>query len=174
MATAIGDHIRWYHKTWVPQRVSELEHELVPGGDAFSHHAERVAAAIFGRTGLAPSEYRKLNAGGKLVWLEKVCPGYGPHDAEKPDPPLLERVLDILTPQQCRIFEAIYKSETQSMSFDKLATIQKAWRSLADDEAIDKALKRLNTRLAENDDLAVTLSISVVKRRVKLEFLRDK
>lgn len=84
MATAIGDHIRWYRETWVPHRVFELESELVPGDSAFSHHAERVAAAIFDRTGLAPSEYKRLNAGGKLVWLEKACGKQEPEEIKTP------------------------------------------------------------------------------------------
>lgn len=77
MATAIGDILRRYWRHHLPRRVAELEQKLLPVDpeEIDLLHADRVAAIVRQRTGLTPSEYSGLDAGAKVVWLEKALAG---------------------------------------------------------------------------------------------------
>ena len=84
--------------------------------------------------------------------------------------PLLEKVLAVLTPNQGRIMEYLWKRKTAS--YDTLSAIPKAWRDAPTDEAIEHALKKMRTCLNANG-LPVNLTVSTAKRRVNLDLLGD-
>jgi hypothetical protein len=80
---------------------------------------------------------------------------------------LLEQVLAVLTPKQGRIMSFLWKKKTAN--YDTLKEIPRAWRDVPSDEAITTALKRIRTRLNQNNLWAVTLTISEEGRRVTLD-----
>lgn len=169
MGTAIGDVLRYYRNVTVPKQVAEFECRLVPveEGSLDLQHSERVAAEVFSRTGLPPSEYKRLDPGGKLVWLEKALDEAPPPDD---DDPLLEQVLDTLTGQGSKIVAELWKKKSRSMGFDSIVTIPGAFRSPSD-EALLQALKRVRNCLNANDHLGVVLEVSTTKRRAKIVLL---
>ena len=87
------------------------------------------------------------------------------HAAE--ETPLLERVLDILTPNQGRILGYLWNRK--SASYDTLTSIPKAWRDVPSHDAITKQLKAIRTKLDANNLSVVHMVISTAKCRVTLE-----
>lgn len=177
MGTAVGDILRYYRKVTVPKRVAELEYRLVSDeeGSFDFHHSERVAAEIFSRTGLPPSEYKRLDPGGKLVWLEKALVGEtGEEEQEAPpdDDSLLEQVLGshYITPHGAKIFEAIWKAKSRSMRLGKIGTVQRAFNTIpATDAAVMTALKRLKLALGRMN-YGIDLEISEAKGRAAIVY----
>jgi hypothetical protein len=82
MATAIRDLLAWYRQEKLPQYAEELAERLLPAepGVIDPLHNERLAEVVFEWTGLAPSEFKRLDAGGKVVWLERALNAYSGGD----------------------------------------------------------------------------------------------
>jgi hypothetical protein len=79
----------------------------------------------------------------------------------------LDRALAVLTPNQGRIFEYLWRQKTAS--YDALKKIPRGWRDVPSYDAITKQLKDMKRRL-EAENLPVGyITISVVKQRVSLE-----
>jgi hypothetical protein len=73
--SAINDLIKWYKKRGVYQAYSTLVGEVMPGDaetvDLFSD--AELAALVFERTGLLPTEFLKLDIPERLPWLRRAC-----------------------------------------------------------------------------------------------------
>lgn len=178
----------FFEKEAVPQLVEQLLRELVPLSPSpldRCFREEQVAAAVFEKTGLAPSEYRQLDDVGKYYWLQKALglrlhneTGEQEYEAPPPDDDesLLERVLASrdITANGAAIFEAIWRSRGRTMRFDSIANIQGGFTSTpASDSAIEKALKTLRTGLAKAN-LKLDLVVSNAKGRATIEDRRQK
>ena len=105
--TEVASHRRYFYDIWIPERTSELEAELLSEEPESARDAERVAAAIFDRTGLDPTEYEKLSAGGKLVWLERAL-----NKQHAGIPP--REILAELTPMQRKLLAFLWSHPTTS------------------------------------------------------------
>ena len=79
---------------------------------------------------------------------------------------LLDRVLDVLTPNQSRMMQHLWEKKTAR--YETLRTIPGAWRDIPSDEAITAALKKMRTRLDENNLSMVEIRISQAKLRVNI------
>jgi hypothetical protein len=87
--------------------------------------------------------------------------------ANLPEAPLLEQVLAVLTVKQGRIMSYLWDRKTAS--YETLRTIPDAWQGGPTDEAITAQLKRIRTRLDENNLSVVSLTISEAGQRVTLD-----
>ncbi len=87
-------------------------------------------------------------------------------DEQRPEPPLKERVLDVLTEQQRKIVEYLWKRNT-GVRFDVLADVPGAFRSNSSrsDETILAKKKEINERLAK---AGLPVELKVSGRRLKL------
>jgi len=84
---------------------------------------------------------------------------------------LLDRLADILTLQGLRIVQYLWNRK-HSTGYETLK--ETCWKNEPTDEAIQKALKRVQGKLNEDPSLGVTIEIHHAKRRVKLDHPPDK
>jgi hypothetical protein len=83
------------------------------------------------------------------------------------DGSLLDRVIDILTPQGKKIIKVLWNRK-YATTYNTLADTSGAWRNEEpSDETIRTALKRVAKELNKHTDLGVTIKISHSEREVK-------
>lgn len=86
--------------------------------------------------------------------------------------PLLDRLADLLSGNQHRIVKYLWGRK--GAGFNALAQIPGAFRDVPSDEAIVRALERIQARLNANPELQVTLSFSADKQRASINRPSDK
>jgi hypothetical protein len=87
---------------------------------------------------------------------------------------ILEILNDKLSKKQYIIVKHLW-DRSHGANYNHLRyDIPDAWQDVPTDEAIEKALKRIVSRLNENPELGVTIEISTSKQRVKLNRPQDK
>ncbi len=101
--------------------------------------------------------------------IDRLTPGTA---AEPGGDSLLDRLADILTPQQHKIVKRLWGRT--GTGFAALAQTPGCFRDVPSDEAIIKALKRIQDRLNAHPGLGATVSFSQPKRRAMLNLPPDK
>jgi len=113
---------------------------------------------------MEPGSSRHLTQYGLAAWSwhKEQCKA----GSEPSEPPLLEKVLDVLTEQQRKVVEYLWEKKSGA-SFDAIKTIPGAFRlgTSPNDDTIKDKIKKMNGRLQKK---ALPVSLEVSGRRVKV------